>query len=82
MSLSLKLMLLFPDDAASLVRCLPGEDATNGFFVSCFIRVSDDPTTTAVTTTKRKEMDGEGESNEGSQPKPKKKKRRKVKKTE
>lgn len=24
--------------AASLVRCSPGEDATNGFFVSCFIR--------------------------------------------
>lgn len=25
-------------DAASLVRCTPGEDATNGFFVSLFIR--------------------------------------------
>lgn len=25
-------------DAASLVRCSPGEDHTNGFFVSCFIR--------------------------------------------
>jgi putative methyltransferase len=23
---------------ASVVRCLPGEDATNGFFVSCFVR--------------------------------------------
>lgn len=21
-----------------MVRCLPGEDATNGFFVSCFVR--------------------------------------------
>ncbi|KAF9453472.1 S-adenosyl-L-methionine-dependent methyltransferase [Macrolepiota fuliginosa MF-IS2] len=29
-------------DAASVVRCLPGEDATNGFFVSCFIRKSKD----------------------------------------
>lgn len=35
----------FPDisyigaaDAASLVRCSPGEDATNGFFVSLFVR--------------------------------------------
>lgn len=25
-------------DATSVIRCLPGEDATNGFFVSCFIR--------------------------------------------
>lgn len=25
-------------DAASLVRCSPDEDATNGFFVSCFIK--------------------------------------------
>ncbi|KAJ3891547.1 S-adenosyl-L-methionine-dependent methyltransferase [Lentinula edodes] len=29
-----------PQHAASLVRCLPGEDATNGFFVSCFVRSS------------------------------------------
>ncbi|CAL1716825.1 unnamed protein product [Somion occarium] len=27
-----------PADAASLVRCSPGEDATNGFFVSLFVR--------------------------------------------
>ncbi|KAJ7116379.1 S-adenosyl-L-methionine-dependent methyltransferase [Mycena epipterygia] len=26
------------DDADSLIRCSPGEDATNGFFVSCFVR--------------------------------------------
>jgi len=29
-------------DASSLVRCVPGEDATNGFFVSCFVRLSED----------------------------------------
>lgn len=29
---------LTADDAASLVRCSPGEDATNGFFVSLFVR--------------------------------------------
>jgi len=29
------------DDADSLVRCAPGEDGTNGFFVSCFIREHD-----------------------------------------
>ncbi|PFH53101.1 hypothetical protein AMATHDRAFT_79254 [Amanita thiersii Skay4041] len=27
-----------PNRAASLVRCLPGEDNTNGFFVSCFVK--------------------------------------------
>ncbi|KAL1669099.1 S-adenosyl-L-methionine-dependent methyltransferase [Schizophyllum commune] len=29
-------------DAEGLIRCLPGEDATNGFFVSCFVRRTDD----------------------------------------
>lgn len=27
-----------PSDAASLIRCSPSGDATNGFFVSCFVR--------------------------------------------
>lgn len=31
----------FADSAESLIRCSPGEDATNGFFVSCFIRSTD-----------------------------------------
>ncbi|KAF8348871.1 S-adenosyl-L-methionine-dependent methyltransferase [Amanita rubescens] len=26
------------NDAASLVRCVPGEDRTNGFFVACFVK--------------------------------------------
>ncbi|KAF8656783.1 hypothetical protein AX16_002335 [Volvariella volvacea WC 439] len=25
-------------DASALIRCLPGDDATNGFFISCFVR--------------------------------------------
>ncbi|KAH8100930.1 S-adenosyl-L-methionine-dependent methyltransferase [Cristinia sonorae] len=29
-----------PDEAESLIRCSPGEDATNGFFVSLFVRES------------------------------------------
>jgi hypothetical protein len=28
------------DCADCLIRCSPGEDATNGFFVSCFVRAS------------------------------------------
>ncbi|KAF9532578.1 S-adenosyl-L-methionine-dependent methyltransferase [Crepidotus variabilis] len=30
-----------PGDACSLVRCSPGEDATNGFFVSCFVKAAE-----------------------------------------
>ena len=29
------------DNAASLVRCLPGEDRTNGFFVACFVKAKE-----------------------------------------
>ncbi|KAK7032869.1 S-adenosyl-L-methionine-dependent methyltransferase [Favolaschia claudopus] len=29
-----------PETAMSVIRCSPGEDATNGFFVSCFVRQS------------------------------------------
>jgi len=31
--------------ASSLVRCLPSEDATNGFFVSCFVGTDGTPAT-------------------------------------
>jgi putative methyltransferase len=43
----------FPDAADSLVRCLPGEDATNGFFVSCFVKEDE------MTTGKRKFVDND-----------------------
>lgn len=33
-------LLLSAGDAECVVRCSPGEDATNGFFVSCFVRQS------------------------------------------
>ena len=29
------------DDAASFVRCVPGEDRTNGFFVACFVKTKE-----------------------------------------
>jgi len=32
--------LLLTGGAECVVRCSPGEDATNGFFVSCFVRQS------------------------------------------
>lgn len=33
-------MSLLAVDAECVVRCSPGEDATNGFFVSCIVRQS------------------------------------------
>jgi putative methyltransferase len=59
------------------VRCSPGEDATNGFFVACFVRKdSVDLEAPAVSgATKRKVEEG-SEGNE-SQGKKKKRKRRK-----
>lgn len=32
--------MLLAGDPECMVRCSPGEDATNGFFVSCFVRQS------------------------------------------
>ncbi|KAF8529826.1 williams-Beuren syndrome critical region protein 20 copy A [Gautieria morchelliformis] len=36
--------------ADSVVRCIPGEDKTNGFFVSCFVREHSSPTGDATST--------------------------------
>ncbi|KAF9000607.1 S-adenosyl-L-methionine-dependent methyltransferase [Cyathus striatus] len=46
-----------PDDGDSLIRCMPGEDATNGFFVSCFVRCRG-------SSLKRKDTDGMDKSSE------------------
>ncbi|KAF4614075.1 hypothetical protein D9613_007884 [Agrocybe pediades] len=59
-----------PEQADSVIRCLPGEDATNGFFVSCFIKGSHAP------PTKRKIEDEDGDE-VPSQPSRKKKKKKK-----
>ena len=50
-------------NASSLVRCLPGEDATNGFFVSCFVKES------AVEKRKTVSDDVVGECNTGARKK-------------
>ncbi|KIK10106.1 hypothetical protein K443DRAFT_126886 [Laccaria amethystina LaAM-08-1] len=55
------------DAASALVRCLPGEDATNGFFVSCFVRDRN------ITLKRKQDLASEMESN----PRKRKKKRRK-----
>jgi len=58
-----------PDQASSLIRCLPGEDATNGFFVACFVR---------YVTRKRKEVSEAPETSaSGSRPHKKKRKNNK-----
>ncbi|KAF6757204.1 S-adenosyl-L-methionine-dependent methyltransferase [Ephemerocybe angulata] len=60
------------EDAESVIRCSPGEDFTNGFFVSCFIRKEG----CGVETSKRKAED-DGNAN----PLKKKAKKKKAKKS-
>ncbi|OJA11980.1 hypothetical protein AZE42_10675 [Rhizopogon vesiculosus] len=45
-------------DADSLVRCVPGDDDTNGFFVSCFIREHD--STLSPECSKKRKAETEG----------------------
>ncbi|KZV97453.1 S-adenosyl-L-methionine-dependent methyltransferase [Exidia glandulosa HHB12029] len=61
-------------DAANLVRCMPGEDATNGFFVSCFERAP----ATGQSAIKRKL---EADDDLDHKPTAKKRKKKKKKKT-
>lgn len=61
-----------PADAWSLIRCLPGEDATNGFFVSCFVKRSQ------PMSKKRKEIPRDN-CTEVDNPKPRKKKKKRAK---
>ena len=65
-----RLMFSFTDAASALVRCLPGEDATNGFFVSCFVRDQN------ITLKRKQDLASEMESN------PRKGKKKRRKKTE
>ena len=61
----------FTGDASSLVRCLPGEDATNGFFVSCFVRDN------GQQSTSKRKMSIEDDTNDSLLHKPRKKKHKK-----
>ncbi|KAI0329111.1 S-adenosyl-L-methionine-dependent methyltransferase [Cubamyces sp. BRFM 1775] len=63
-----------PDDAESVVRCSPGEDATNGFFVSLFVR-GGDVAEISADTSKRKDREPDDEQRQ----RPAKRKRKKNK---
>ncbi|KAI0671520.1 S-adenosyl-L-methionine-dependent methyltransferase [Trametes maxima] len=66
-----------PEDAQSVIRCSPGEDATNGFFVSLFVRTGtyDVDMDHSIESGKRKaEDDGGGEGQHAARRKRKKKK--------
>ncbi|KAF8624546.1 hypothetical protein AX15_005849 [Amanita polypyramis BW_CC] len=54
--------LSYPSNAVSLLRCVPGEDLTNGFFVACFVK--------AMEPMKRKSKDTD--KHHSSQPRKKK----------
>ncbi|KAI0768128.1 S-adenosyl-L-methionine-dependent methyltransferase [Trametes elegans] len=67
-----------PAHADSVVRCSPGEDATNGFFVSLFVRVTDEE------IAKQSETDGvkrarEDDGGDPQEHRPAKRKRKKKK---
>jgi hypothetical protein len=68
-----------PVHADSLIRCSPGDDATNGFFVSAFVR-TDDPEFSRLHKRKAEEecIEPIAISDKSSRKKKKKKKRRKV----
>ncbi|KAF8207171.1 S-adenosyl-L-methionine-dependent methyltransferase [Mycena galopus ATCC 62051] len=64
-----------PEDAAPLIRCSPGEDATNGFFVSCFVRKE------ALSNKRKAEVEAEDDGMSGDVTVPKRKKKKKNKKS-
>ncbi len=67
------------DDAASLVRCFPGDDATNGFFVSLFVRKTEASQSTPDQSgmNKRKDRDDDTQMGGSGEKKRHKKKKRK-----
>jgi len=48
-------------DAECVIRCSPGEDATNGFFVSCFVRQSQGGSTKLGKRSRPSVIDANGE---------------------
>ncbi|KAI1797292.1 S-adenosyl-L-methionine-dependent methyltransferase [Ganoderma leucocontextum] len=68
-------------DAESLVRCSPGEDRTNGFFVSLFMRTRDkeDEWTGVVTDTKKRKTVADEDSEQPAAKRKRKKKKHKNK---
>lgn len=75
-------IVLAAEEAASLVRCSPGDDATNGFFVSLFLRDADVSETNVPpsSTMKRKHDAGGVEGQPGVPGRPSKKRKKKKKK--
>ena len=65
------------DDASSLVRCSPDHDATNGFFVACFIRNIEPYNPDVNLAKKRKHRQDEGRLDGAKRKKRKKKPKQK-----
>ncbi|KAI0077870.1 S-adenosyl-L-methionine-dependent methyltransferase [Panus rudis PR-1116 ss-1] len=65
-----------PSEAASLIRCSPGEDATNGFFVSLFVR---ETAPSIAPDNKRKDSSQEGAQSDGAEPRHRKKRKKSAK---
>ncbi|OBZ72222.1 25S rRNA (cytosine-C(5))-methyltransferase rcm1 [Grifola frondosa] len=65
--------MVHPVDALSLVRCSPGEDATNGFFVSLFVRTDRAREGADIQTNKKRKQDVDEEKASGKTKRRKKK---------
>lgn len=68
------LIVVILDDASSLVRCLPGDDATNGFFVSCFVRIESAANGEPTVANRKRQLESAAELQDGSRKKKKKQK--------
>lgn len=67
-------------EADSVVRCSPGEDATNGFFVSLFVRRDVDENTIPLEEARKRKATEEGPDSSEPRVNKRKKKKRKAKK--
>ena len=69
---------ILADEAEALVRCSPGEDGTNGFFVSMFVREDgDEDDGSLIRKEGKRKAESEGENSTHRPSKKRKKKRSK-----
>jgi putative methyltransferase len=64
------------DQASSVVRCSPDEDATNGFFVSCFTRGNADTELSHDGLKRKADVEVEDSEHKAKKKRPKKKKKK------
>jgi putative methyltransferase len=64
------------DQASAVIRCSPDEDATNGFFVSCFARGNTDTELSHDGLKRKADIEVEDSEHKAKKKRPKKKKKK------